>query len=69
MKIVMIKVNVFKEKEAIMARFLNGLYIYIYIANMIELQHYLEIEDTVHVIIKMEKQLKRKGNVRLDNYL
>jgi hypothetical protein len=31
MKIVMIKVNVFKEKEAIMARFLNGLYIYIYI--------------------------------------
>jgi hypothetical protein len=44
-------------------------YIYIYIANMIELQHYLEIEDTVHVIIKMEKQLKRKGNVRPDNYL
>jgi hypothetical protein len=35
MKIVMIKVNVFKEKEATMARFLNGLNIFI--ANMIKL--------------------------------
>jgi hypothetical protein len=36
---------------------------------MVELQYYLEIEDMMYMAIKVEKQLKRKGNARLDDYL
>jgi hypothetical protein len=43
-----------------MARFFNGLNKYI--ANMVELQHYMVIEDMV------EKQLKRKGNAKPGGY-
>lgn len=41
-----------------MARFLAGLNKDI--AKVVELQHYVEIEDMVHMAIKVEKQLKRK---------
>jgi len=44
-----------------MARFLNGLNRDI--ANVVELQHYVELEDMVHMATKMERQL-RKGHVR-----
>jgi len=30
------------------------------IANVIELQHYVEVEDMVHMALKVERQLKRK---------
>jgi hypothetical protein len=53
MKITMIRVNVYEERKATMARFLNGLNNDI--ANMVELQHYLEMEDMVHMAIKIEK--------------
>jgi hypothetical protein len=43
-----------------MARFLNGLNRDI--ANVIELQHYVELEDMVHMATKVERQL-RKGHV------
>ena len=43
MEIVIIRVNVEEDKEAIMARFLNGLNQEI--ANMVDLQHYAEIES------------------------
>ena len=42
-----------------MVRFLNGLNRDI--ANVVELQHYMELEDMVHMAIKVERQLKRKG--------
>ncbi|XP_012472427.1 uncharacterized protein LOC105789600 [Gossypium raimondii] len=42
-----------------MARFLAGLNRYI--ANIVELQHYIEVMDMVQMAIKVEKQLKRKG--------
>ncbi|XP_040964536.1 uncharacterized protein [Gossypium hirsutum] len=45
-----------------MARFLTGLNRDI--ANVVELQHYIEIVDMVHMAIKVEKQLKRKGTTR-----
>ena len=45
-----------------MARFLSGLNRDI--ANVIELQHYVEIEDMVHMAMKVEIQLKRKGTAR-----
>ena len=42
-----------------MARFLVGLNWEI--ANLMELQHYVELEDMVHMAIKIENQLKKKG--------
>ena len=58
MEIAMISANVVEDREATMARFLNGLNQDI--ANVVELQHYVELEDMVHMAIKVERQLKRK---------
>ena len=52
MEIVMIRENVEEDCEATMARFLNGLNHDI--ANIIELQHYVEMEDLLHMVIKVE---------------
>jgi hypothetical protein len=62
MEVAMIRANVEEDREATMARFLSGLNRDI--ANVIELQHYVEIEDMVHMAMKVERQLKRKGTVR-----
>jgi hypothetical protein len=59
----MIRANVVEDREAIMARFLNGLNQDI--ANVVKLQHYVELEDMVHMTMKVERQLKRKGHVLL----
>ena len=67
MEIAIIRVNVVEDREATMARFLNRLNQDI--ANVVELQHYVELEDTVHLATKMERQLKRKGQVRPSFYL
>ena len=32
------------------------------IVNIVELQYYVELENMVHMIIKVENQLKRRGN-------
>jgi len=42
-----------------MARFLNGLNKDI--VNVVELQHCVELEDMVHMAMKVERQIKRKG--------
>ena len=60
MKIVMIMANTVEDREAIMMRFLNGLNHSI--ANIVELQHDIKLEDMVHVNIKVERQLKWKGS-------
>jgi hypothetical protein len=62
MEVAMIRTNVEEDREATMARFLSGLNRDI--ANVIELQHYVEIEDMVHMAMKVERQLKRKGTAR-----
>ena len=31
------------------------------IANVVELQHYTELEDMVHMTMKVERELKRKS--------
>ena len=59
MEIAMIRANVEEDREATVARFLNWLNRDI--ANVVELQHYVELEDMVHMAIKVERQLKRKG--------
>jgi len=50
-EIAMIRANVVEDKEATMARFLNGLNWDI--ANVVELQHYMELEDMVHMATKV----------------
>jgi hypothetical protein len=65
MEIALIRANVKEDREATMARFLNGLNRDI--ANVVELQHYVELEDMVHMAIKVERQLKRKGTRSFQN--
>ena len=50
-----------------MARFLNGLNHDI--ANILELQHYVEMEDLLHMAIKVEYQLRRKGSRSNTNFV
>ncbi|KAK4552365.1 hypothetical protein RGQ29_032073 [Quercus rubra] len=64
-EIAMIRANIEEDREATMARFLNGLNQDI--ANVVELQHYVELEDMVHMAIKVERQLKRKGTWSFQN--
>jgi len=59
MEIAMIRANINEDREPTMARFSNELNRDI--ANAMELQHYVELEDMVHMAIKVEQQLKRKG--------
>jgi hypothetical protein len=58
MKITMIRANVVKDKKVIMAKLLNRLNKKI--INVVELQHYVQLEDMVHMATKIERQLKRK---------
>ncbi|XP_052483373.1 uncharacterized protein LOC128038592 [Gossypium raimondii] len=62
MEVAMIRADVEEDREATMARFLTGLNREI--ANIVELHHYVEVIDMVHMAIKVEKQLKRKGTSR-----
>jgi hypothetical protein len=64
-EIALIRANVEEDREATMTRFLNGLNRDI--ANVVELQHYVELEDMVHMAIKVERQLKRKGTRSFQN--
>jgi septum formation topological specificity factor MinE len=57
MEVAMIRVIVKEDREAIMARYLSGLNRDI--ANVVKLQHYVEVEDMVHMAMKVERQLKR----------
>jgi len=56
----MIRVNIVKDRKAIMARFLNGLNKEI--TNMVELLHYVELEDMFHMVTKINRQFNRKGS-------
>ena len=60
MEVAMARANIEEDREATMARFLAGLNREI--QNLVELQHYVELEDMVHMAIKIENQVKRRGN-------
>ena len=60
MEIAMIRVDVEEDREATMACFLNGLNREI--ANVVKLQHYVEIEEMVQKAVKIEQLLKWRGN-------
>jgi hypothetical protein len=65
MDIAMIRANVEEDREATMARFLNWLNRDI--VNVVELQHYIELEDMVHMAMKVERQFKRKRTQSFQN--
>ena len=58
-EVAMAKENIEEGREATMVRFLIGLNQEI--QNVVELQHYVELEDMVHMAIKIENQVKRRG--------
>ncbi|XP_027096106.1 uncharacterized protein [Coffea arabica] len=60
MKISMLRADIQEDREATMARFLNGPRAEI--ADQLELQYYVEIEDMVEKAIKIEQRLKRRGS-------
>ncbi|RDY03092.1 hypothetical protein CR513_13365, partial [Mucuna pruriens] len=60
MKIAMTRVNVKEGHEVTMARFIAGLKKEI--ADVVKLQHYMEIEDLLHKAIQVERQLKSKSS-------
>jgi hypothetical protein len=62
MEIAMIRANVVEDREATMARFLNGLNWDI--ANMVELQHYVELEDMVHMGMKLKGKILDHFKIR-----
>ena len=55
----MIRANVIEDREATMARFLNGLNRDI--TNVVELQHCVDLEDMVHMATKVERQINMEA--------
>jgi len=53
MKLFMIRANVEEDKKATMAGFING--INHDIAHIMELHHYVELEEMVYMAVKMKK--------------
>ncbi|KAL4351212.1 hypothetical protein GQ457_06G000040 [Hibiscus cannabinus] len=62
MEMAMMRANIEEDREATMARFLNGLNTDI--ANVVELQHYVKLDEMVHMTIKVERQQCRKSSNR-----
>jgi hypothetical protein len=52
-----------EDREATMATFINRLSRDI--ANVVELQHYMELEDMIHMATKLDRQIKRRGTTRV----
>ncbi|KAL4310201.1 hypothetical protein GQ457_01G019830 [Hibiscus cannabinus] len=62
MEMAIMRANIVEDRESTMARFIAGLNTEI--ANVVELQHYVELDDMVHMAIKIEKQQRRKSSNR-----
>lgn len=62
MEMAMIRANIEEDMEATMARFLSGLNYDI--RDRVEMQHYIELDDMLHMATKVEQQLKKRGGVK-----
>ena len=60
LEVAMIRANVNEDEEVTMSMFFNDLNRDI--TNVVELQSYAELEELVHLAIKVEGQLKRKSS-------
>ncbi|KAH0776517.1 hypothetical protein KY290_007928 [Solanum tuberosum] len=58
MDMAMIQANCMEEEEATIARFLNGLNTEI--ANVVEIQQYVTLDELVDLSVKVEKQIQKK---------
>lgn len=58
--------NIDEYPEATVTRFLSGLNKDI--ANIVELQHCMKLEDIMHMTVKVERQLKYKGSSRMTSF-
>ena len=67
MEVTMLQADIVEDQEATMARFLNGLRSEI--AELVELQNYVEIRELVDKASKIEKRKKRRGTNRYNNNL
>lgn len=61
MAIRIIQANIVEDREAIVARFLNR--INRDIANVVELQYYMELKDMVHMIMNVKRHIKRRRSL------
>ncbi|XP_019447284.1 PREDICTED: uncharacterized protein LOC109350507 [Lupinus angustifolius] len=61
MELALLRSNFHEDQEATMARFLHGLNQDI--QDIVELQHYVELDDLVQQAIKVEEQLRRKKSI------
>ena len=57
-----IQANIEEDREATMVKFINGFNHDI--ALIVELHHYVELEEVMYISMKVEKQLKRKGTIQ-----
>ncbi|XP_048234386.1 uncharacterized protein LOC125370965 [Ricinus communis] len=55
----MIRANIEEDREATMARFLHGLNKKI--ADLVDLHHYVDMEDMLHMAVKIKRQVKSKS--------
>ena len=60
MELAIIRANIDEDRKATMARFLHGLNKNI--ADLVELHHYVDMDDMLHMAIKIGKQLKFKSS-------
>ncbi|KAL4360776.1 hypothetical protein GQ457_04G020030 [Hibiscus cannabinus] len=58
MEIAMMRAKIEEDRDATMAQFMNGLNTEI--ANVVELQHYVELDEMVHMAIRVERQQRRR---------
>ena len=56
----MIRANIEEERETMMAHFICGLNKDI--ANAVELHYYVEVEEVIHMAMKVERQLLKRHN-------
>ena len=66
MEITMLRADIVEDREATMARFLNGLKPEI--AELVELQNYVDMPELIDKTSKIERRLKRRGNPRNLNF-
>ena len=60
MEMIMTRTDTGEDEEATIVRFLGSLNKKI--VDWVELQHYVELEEMVHMAIKVKNQFKRKGS-------
>ncbi|XP_027158067.1 uncharacterized protein LOC113759689 [Coffea eugenioides] len=62
MEIAMLRANIVDDRETIMTRFFSGLRLEI--TDEVELHHYMELKDMLEKALKIERRLKRRGQLR-----